>query len=146
MKDTVTLLPEIGRQFLPQGELLNSNVNFGLTLKVGRRHFSIKLQVVVSISVKKPYHKKNVSWLFQERGYWQFCQLLMGKVQLVISPLTLKEPWQTTLQHTALLIKGNLYLAIPTEAWYQWSYKSRMEYIKFVRSLGKNDVKNKKIH
>ena len=75
MKDTVTLLPKIGRQFLPQGKLLNSNVNFGLTLKVGRRQFSIKLQVVVSISVKKPYHKKNFCWLFQERGYWQFCSL-----------------------------------------------------------------------
>ena len=30
------------------------------------------------------------------------------------------------------------YLAISTEVWYQWSYEDRMKYIKFVRSLGKN--------
>ena len=36
------------------------------------------------------------------------------------------------------------YLAIPTEVWYQWTYEDRMKYIKFVRSLGKNDIENQK--
>ena len=36
MKDTVTLLPEMGRQFLTQDKLLNSNFNLYLILKVGR--------------------------------------------------------------------------------------------------------------
>ena len=33
-------------------------------------------------------------------------------------------------------------LAILTEVWYQWSYEDRMKYIKFVSSLGKNDIDN----
>ena len=38
------------------------------------------------------------------------------------------------------------YLAIPTEVWYQWPYEDRMEYIKFLRSLGKKRYRKSKNH
>ena len=38
------------------------------------------------------------------------------------------------------LSEESQYLAIPTEVWYQWPYEDRMEYIKFLRSLGKKTI------
>ena len=69
-----------------------------------------------------------------------------------------KYVWKSTVDHQSLEIERALtnqsaeyrlseeaqYLAIPTEVWYQWSYEDRMKYIKFVRSLGKNDIEIKK--
>ena len=65
MKDTVTLLPEMGRQFLTQDKLLNSNFNLYLTLKVGRSlhkiisssyHISEKNNIIKKVSLG--YSKK----------------------------------------------------------------------------------------
>ena len=71
-----------------------------------------------------------------------------------------KYVWKSAVDHQSLEIERALtnqiaeyrlseeaqYLAIPTEVWYQWSYEDRMKYIKFVRSLGKNDIENQKNH
>ena len=70
----------------------------------------------------------------------------------------IKHVWKSTVDHQSLKIERALtnqiaeyhlseeaqYLAIPTEVLYQWSYEDRMKCIKFVRSLGKNDIENQK--
>ena len=56
--------------------------------------------------------------------------------------------WKSTVYHQSLeteraLTKEKVQdLAILTEVWYQWSYEDRMKSIKFVSSLGKNDIDN----
>ena len=88
--------------------------------------------------------KKSISWLFQERRYY------------IIS--FVKYIWKSTVDHQSPEIERVLtnesaeyrlseeaqYLAIPTEVWNQWSYEDRMKYIKFVGSLGKNNIENQK--
>ena len=68
----------------------------------------------------------------------------------------IKHVWKITVDHQSLKTERALtnqiaeyhlseevqYLVIPTEVLYQWSYEDRMKCIKFVRSLGKNDIKN----
>ena len=69
------------------------------------------------------------------------------KEQLIISSLRLKELRQTKVQNIIYqrkLIRS--YLAIPTKVCYQWSYKHRMKYIKFVRSLEKKQYRKSKNH
>ena len=90
--------------------------------------------------------KKSISWLFQERRYYKisFVKYLWKSTVDHQSPET--ERVLTNQSAEYRLSEEAQYLAIPTEVWYQWSYEDRMKYIKFVRSLGKNDIENQKNH
>ena len=165
MKDAITLLSEIEKQCLPQNELLNNNVLFSSYIESREKTV---LRKIIRSSRRKAYRISGSQVpprVYTNQSETVNSMLSAKKVSLGYSQKDdiakshfVKYVWKSTVDHQSLEIERALtnqrseyrlseeaqYLAIPTEVWYQWSYENRMKYIKFVISLGKNDIENQK--
>ena len=150
----------------PQDELLNNNVLFSSYIESREK---TALQKIIKSSSRKASHISDSQVsprIYTNHSETVNSMLSAKKVTLGYSKKKdisqshfVKYVWKSTVGHQSLEIERAWTnqsaeyglsekaqdLAILAEVWYQWTYEDRMKFIKFVSSLGKNDIDNQKI-